>query len=121
MIIAGWWLRWVELPAGYSLGVEYEREYPVWPWKLWGDSEPEKAKLEMAIHRVAAAEWYAEQGGGWERCGECRERRRMVPVADSEVRLPKTGRIRFEVRCSDCGATSLRSRHPNPIRPPGLG
>ena len=98
---------------------DFEREYPVWPWKEWGDLEPDKAKAEMAIHRVEAAKFY-EGRGEWERCGECRERRRMVPVEGSEVRLPRTGRIRFEVRCSECGATSLRSRHPNPIVPPGL-
>ena len=99
--------------------MEYQREYPVWPWKLWGGVEPDKAKLEMAVHRTEAQKFY-EGRAEWERCGHCRARRRMLPVDGSEERLPRTGRIRFQVRCAECGETSLRSRHPNPIVPPGL-
>ena len=98
---------------------QYEREHPVWPWKEWGDLEPDKARLEMSIHRQAAADWYATQSG-WERCGECRERRQMRPVEGSERRMVKTGRIRFEVRCAECGHIALRSRHPDPVAVPGL-
>ena len=94
------------------------REYPEWPWRLWGAVEADKARLEMAVHRTQRRKTYAE-GMNWERCGWCRERRVMVPVEGSEQRT-KTGRIRFEVRCSVCGETSLRSRHPNPVVPAGL-
>ena len=96
-----------------------EREWPQWPWKEWGNIEPDKARLEDAVHRTLARQLWEEEMS-WERCGWCRERRKMVPVDGSERRLPKTGRIRFEVRCATCGETSLRSRHPNPIIPPGL-
>ena len=96
----------------------FEREYPQWPWRLWGGLEPDKAKLEMAVHRVEERK-RRETQLNWERCGWCRERREMLLVAGSEVKT-RTGRIRFEVRCVECGMTSLRSRHPNPVVPPGL-
>ena len=62
---------------------EYEREYPVWPWRLWGDSEPEKARLEMAIHRSEAAKFY-EGEGAREWCGGCGHRTRFRQVSDPE-------------------------------------
>ena len=56
----------------------------------------------------------------WERCSHCGERREMNVVEGSEVKMPKTGRIRYQVRCAECWEVSLRSRHPNPVETPGL-
>ena len=86
--------------------MEYQREYPVWPWKLWGGVEPEKAKLEMAIHRTEAQKFY-EGRAGWERCGHCRARRRMLPVDGSEdAGCPERAVSAIQVRCAECGQTS---------------
>ena len=99
----------------------YLREYPEWPWKEWGKIEADKARLEEAVHRAAQARWWQEQGQmNWERCSFCGERREMNPVPGSEQVMPKTGRVRYSVRCSECWETSLRSRHPDPVKTPGL-
>ena len=90
------------------MGVRYEREYPEWPWKVWGGVEADKAKLEEAVHRAAQAKWWLEQGGmNWERCSHCGERREMNVVEGSERRMPKTGRYPLsEVRCAECWEVS---------------
>ena len=69
--------------------------------------EADKAKLEEAVHRAAQARWWEEQGGmNWERCSFCGERREMNVVEGSEVKMPKTGRIRYQVRCAECWKVS---------------
>ena len=99
------------------MSVKYEREYPVWPWKEWGKIEADKARLEEAVHRTAARKFYETMS--WDRCSHCNDRVEMVPTGEEQV-MPKTGRVRFVVRCSECWETSLRSRHPNPVKTPGL-
>ena len=99
---------------------------PVWPWRLWGDLEPDKARLEMAIHRVAQARCRGESqepegvshGSGVGGVGGRREMR-LVPGLGVEVVKDGADKV---LRCAVRSAvmTSLRSRHPNPIRPPGL-
>ena len=97
----------------------YEREYPVWPWKLWGDSEPEKAKMEMAIHRAEAAKFY-DGNERLERCSGCDRRTRFSQVSDPEPSPWGTGRLRCWVECVRCGHRKLWSFHPAPIKVPGL-
>ena len=99
---------------------EYEREYPVWPYRLWGDCEPEKAKLEMAIHRSEAAKFYAgDEAREW--CSGCGHRTRFRQVSDPEPSPWGTGRLRCRVECLKCGHQRLWSFHPSPIVVPGLG
>ena len=97
----------------------YEREYPVWPYRLWGDAEPEKARLEMAIHRAEAAKFYeGDEAREW--CSGCGHRTRFRQVSDPEPSPWGTGRLRCRVECLKCGHIRLWSFHPAPVEVPGL-
>ena len=99
---------------------EYQREFPEWPYREWGGLEPDKAKLEMAVHRVEAAKFYeGEAAREW--CGGCGSRTRFRQVSDPEPSPWNTGRLRCRVECAKCGHIRLWSFHPAPISVPGLG
>ena len=108
-----------DLPAGYAFGMgEYVREYPQWPWKEWGDLEPDKARMEMAIHRAEAAK--LDDGEPREWCGGCGHRTRFQQVGEPVPSPWPTGRLRVRVECVKCGHKRPWSFHPDPIRVPGL-
>ena len=103
------------------LWMEFEREYPAWPWKEWGKVEADKARLEEAVHRVEARKfWEAQEQGGWDRCRGCGWKGTFKQVSEARLSSWGTGRMMFEAQCPGCGERVVRSYHPDPVVAPGL-
>ena len=109
-------------PPLAAAGAVFEREFPANPWSEH-PLEPDKARLELAVHRTAESAWWAaerEAGAGWERCrneGGALTRWDRLPGPETVL---KSGRIRYEARCRGCGVVLPRSYHPSPIVDPGV-
>lgn len=97
----------------------FEREFPARPWVEYA-TDPEKAKLEEAIHRTEAAKHYARERQGKVRCGECGRWEVLVQEGECWASRWGTGRRQYRARCQGCGEVSLRSYHPAPVEVPGL-
>lgn len=95
-------------------------EFPARPWTEW-DSDPDKARLEMAVHQAGAR----NDGGdhpGWaktRRCSECGGHG-FIRLTDDGEQVLKSGRVKFWERCDGCGHRRANSFHPSPHPLPGL-